>query len=116
MPRYARRVDLNQSPIVDAFRQAGARVRVTSDLGRGHPDLIVVFEDADGRTRTEFVEVKGPKGKLTKPQREWIEQTGITPRIVRSPEEAIELLGLRFQVIDMHERRVAQARHHGGRA
>jgi hypothetical protein len=115
MPKYARRVDLNQSPIVDAFRQAGARVRVTSDLGRGHPDLIVVWEDDWGRSRTEFVEVKSPKGKLTKAQLEWIEETGITPHIVRSPKEAIELLGLRVQVIDMHERRVAQARHYGGK-
>jgi len=114
MPR-ARRVDLNQSEVVDAFRQAGARVRVTSDLGRGHPDLVVVYEDAEGHTHTEFVEVKGPTGKLTKAQREWIEQTGITPHIVRSPLEALALLGLKYQVIDMHERRVAQARHYGGR-
>jgi hypothetical protein len=39
--RYARRVDANQAEIVALLRQLGCIVEVTSDVGRGFPDLVV---------------------------------------------------------------------------
>lgn len=105
MPR-ARRVDENQEAVVDAFRQAGARVRVCSEIGKGHPDLIVVWDGWNPPTR--YVEVKGPKGKLTKAQREWIAETGITPTIVRSPLEALSVMGFKAEQISRESRHPAQ--------
>ena len=39
--RRARRTDANQSAIVKSLRAAGCVVEVTSDVGRGFPDLVV---------------------------------------------------------------------------
>lgn len=39
--RRARRVDANQGQIVAALRTAGCVVEITSDVGRGFPDLVV---------------------------------------------------------------------------
>lgn len=36
-----KRIDANQPAIVAALRNAGCSVAVTSDLGRGFPDLVV---------------------------------------------------------------------------
>lgn len=41
MVRYAAKVDKNQASIVRCLRQAGCRVRDTSAVGQGFPDLIV---------------------------------------------------------------------------
>lgn len=51
----ARRVDANQTSIVNAFRKAGASVQILSDVGKGCPDILVgiagknyLFEIKDG--------------------------------------------------------------------
>ncbi len=41
--RKAARTDANQTKIVDALRDLGAVVNITSSLGDGFPDLVVSF-------------------------------------------------------------------------
>lgn len=60
----ARRVDANQVAIVEAFRRLGARVRVTSTLGDGFPDLAVAAVHG-GRRRWHLVEVKDGQKPLS---------------------------------------------------
>lgn len=65
--RYAKRVDNNHAEIRDALRKMGCEVRDVSSAGMGVLDLEVK------RLGHYFaVEVKAPKGKLTKQQAERI--------------------------------------------
>lgn len=41
--RTAAKVDANQSAIVKALRQVGAKVQPTHTIGKGMPDLLVAF-------------------------------------------------------------------------
>lgn len=59
----AKKVDKNQPTLVKKFRELGASVVVTSDVGHGYPDLTCCIN-----THTVLVEVKSPTGKLTKDQ------------------------------------------------
>lgn len=75
-----RRRDANEPEIVDALQRLGAEVLRVS--GPGLPDLFVKF-----RGTWYPLEVKGAKGKRTDAQ-----QVTQFP-IVRSPEEAIRVVG-----------------------
>ena len=58
---HQKRVDANQSEIVDLFRSLGARVFVASDVGGGFPDLVVQYHFPQRRwhsLETLLVEVK----------------------------------------------------------
>jgi hypothetical protein len=50
---FAHRTDANQPEIVDAFRQLGWVVAITSGVGNGFPDLVV-----SKRSVTAVVEIK----------------------------------------------------------
>lgn len=65
--RAAKR-DANQPEIVDALRRAGVTVIELGHIGGGVPDLYC-YRKATGLGR--WIEVKAPKGKLTKPQIEF---------------------------------------------
>jgi hypothetical protein len=52
---FPRRIDANQPEIVEAFRQLGCEVAITSNLGHGFPDLIV---GKPKRQKVVLVEVK----------------------------------------------------------
>lgn len=65
--RAAKR-DANQPEIVDALRAAGVTVIELGHIGSGVPDLYC-YRKATGLGR--WIEVKAPKGKLTKPQLEF---------------------------------------------
>jgi hypothetical protein len=77
----AKRVDANQSVIVEAARKLGLRIYIVSDIGRGLPDLI-----AQWGGYTELWEVKTENGKLTKAQKERVEE-GLMMRLVRSIDD-----------------------------
>ncbi len=90
--RYANRIDANQNKIVDALRKAGAVVRIISQ-GDGIPDLLVGYKGY-----TILMEVKdGAKvpsaRKLTEAEQKFFNdwQGGLL-MIVKSPEEALEIL------------------------
>ena len=84
----AAKVDANQADIVEALRSAGVSVQSTARLGQGVPDLVA----AKGE-QMWFIEVKGPKGKLTPDQVEWIGNWRGVVHIVRTAEEALTLVG-----------------------
>lgn len=50
---FLRRVDRNQSEIVEVFRKLGCSVAITSKLGGGFPDLVVGRHE-----KTLLVEIK----------------------------------------------------------
>lgn len=90
----AKRVDANQSEIVDALRAVGARVQVTSAVGEGFPDLFVVY-----RATIHALEVKdGAKPpsdrKLTPAQVEWHRQfSNPNLHVVCTVDEALAAIG-----------------------
>lgn len=88
----AKKVDANQSQIVAALRKCGASVAITSNLGRGFPDIVVGFggqnflvEIKDG-AKTESAQ------KLTPDEESWHEGWRGQVAIIRNIQEAINLL------------------------
>lgn len=92
-PRFARKPDENQAVIISALEKAGALVHDMSLMGSGFPDLFVGYKSC-----FYLLEVKVGKRKLNKLQvpfhRKW---HGYNIHIVRSPEEALEALGVTYQ-------------------
>jgi hypothetical protein len=88
-----RRVDLNQSIIVESLRRAGATVTILTQ-GKGLPDLLIGIPTHDGRAMNILVEVKNPLGRcdLTEAEQRWIEAWKGQIAICRTPEEALAVL------------------------
>ena len=85
-----------QTAIVEVLRKMGWEVRPTSDKRRsimpGMPDLYCRHY---GRKRRVWLEVKGPGGKPSQDQLDWIEReraAGGEVHIVYSLEEALEVV------------------------
>jgi Holliday junction resolvase len=87
--RRAARVDNNQGAIVEALRKAGISVVSLASLGRGVPDIL-----AASGTDAWLIEIKSPKGKLTAHQVDWILNWPGVVHIVRTPDEALQLVGV----------------------
>ena len=81
--RRAAKIDANQPDIVEAFRKMGCDVLHTHTLGKGAPDLVVVYSGI-----ALLVEIKGAKGKLTEAQETLYSTLRTRPRIVRDVQEA----------------------------
>lgn len=83
--------DANADVIVSALRAAGCIVRfVQFTYASGCPDLLVGF-----RGMTYLLEVKGPRGRLSKEQAEFIaEWAGGPVAVVRTVDEALAAVGL----------------------
>ncbi|WP_372570382.1 hypothetical protein [Ruegeria jejuensis] len=95
--RRAAKVDDNQPEIVKALRKAGATVTPTHAAGDGFPDLAVGY-----RGFNYFLEVKdGNKPpsarKLTKDQVEWHDKWRGQVAVVKSVDEALEVLGIELR-------------------
>ena len=86
--RRAAKVDANQTEIVDALRRVGASVQPLHMVGQGCPDLLVGYFD-----RNFLLECKVGKGKLTDDQKTWHGDWRGQAFIVRSPEEALAVIG-----------------------
>jgi len=84
----AAKIDLNQPEIVKALRDAGVSVQSTAGVGKGFPDLVCALGDD-----MWLMEVKGPKGKLTPDQVEFISAWKGVVHIVRTPAEALMVIG-----------------------
>lgn len=85
----AAKIDLNQPEIVAALRKAGISVQSTASMGKGFPDLVA----AKGE-QTWLIEVKGPKGKLTDDQVEFIDAWRGVVHIARTPKDALQIVGV----------------------
>ena len=92
--RYAALRDVSEPEIIDALRTAGASVQPLD--ASGVPDLLVGYKG-----RNFLVEVKNPPGvggprgrKLSDRQRRWHAKWEGQVAVVRTVEEALELLGV----------------------
>lgn len=83
-PRFRQKPDANQPEIITALLKIGCSVYDASRVGE-IPDLLVGY-----RGCSLLLEVKLPKGKLSKPQELWHKRWNGHSCVVRSPEEAIE--------------------------
>ena len=83
------KVDANQELIVDALRAIGVSVQSLASIGKGCPDLVAAKGD-----KCWLIEVKGPKGKLTPDQERWIGNWRGTVHVLRTPDEALKLVGV----------------------
>jgi Holliday junction resolvase len=93
MARRAARIDDNQPEIVRALRAVGATVEVSSAVGGGFPDLVCGY-----RGNTYLLEVKDgkkppSKRKLTPDQVEWHDRWRGQVAIVKSINEALNVIG-----------------------
>ena len=86
------RTDDNQQDIVAALRAIGVSVTLLHAVGGGCPDLLCGYLDSDGNGRNILLEVKGLKGTLTPAQEKWHSEWNGQVAIVRSVEEAINVV------------------------
>ncbi len=86
--RRAAKVDKNQGEIVAALRAVGATVSSLHQIGDGIPDLLVGF-----RCVNYLLEVKTSAGTLTKDQVKWHDKWRGQKAVVRTPHEALLLIG-----------------------
>ncbi len=94
MARRASRIDDTQKEIVKRLRAFGCSVHVCSSIGDGYPDLCV------GRGGTTFLlECKTGLGVLTEAQKKWHATWAGHAAIVRTPEEALNAVGIRFKQV-----------------
>jgi hypothetical protein len=85
-----RKVDANQTDIVQTFRALGCSVEILSSVGNGCPDLLV---SKGGRAGWCIpVEVKSGKWKLTADQEEWVFKWRGPYAVVETPEQARQLV------------------------
>jgi hypothetical protein len=85
MRHYGAKRDDNEVEIVNALRAIGASVAHLSS--KGIPDLLVSFKN-----KLYLMEVKKPKGKLTPDQIKFHENWKGEIHIVRTVQDAIEIL------------------------
>lgn len=85
MRNYGAKRDENEVEIVNALRAIGASVAHLSS--KGIPDLLVCFKN-----KLYLMEVKRDKGKLTPEQIKFHESWKGDIHIVRTAQEAIEIL------------------------
>jgi hypothetical protein len=96
--RQAARTDANQKQIVEALRKAGYTVEVTSQVGKGFPDIIVGgIHKATGKRANWLLEIKDgsqppSKRKLTPDETAWHEKWRGLVFVVNNLEEALTVL------------------------
>jgi hypothetical protein len=94
MRRRAAKVDISQPGIVKALRDAGCTVVSLAPLGNSIPDLLVGVPGDE--PRNELIECKTLNHRLRSNQRDFVrEWKGRPVHVVCTPEEALEVLGLR---------------------
>jgi uncharacterized protein (UPF0212 family) len=119
MPRGRR--DANEPEAISVLQQAGFEVHQLEDKDRaGLPDLVAIgpmrcphcaarFEQA------RLIEIKTARGRIRPEQAEMLARHPLAARLARTPVETLAAVDLAAQVINVHERRVAQARRQGGK-
>jgi hypothetical protein len=91
--RQAARIDANQNEIVQALRDVGASVAITSMVGAGFPDIVVGY-----RGQNYMIEIKdGSKSpsrrKLTPDEKEFHDLWRGTVIVVNNINEVLEAVG-----------------------
>jgi hypothetical protein len=83
----AKRVDANQAVIIAGLREFGASVQCLHTIGKGCPDILVGF-----RGRNYPMEIKYGNARLTPAEQEWRNNWKGDCYVIRTIEEAIDLL------------------------
>ena len=83
------KVDANQPEIVAALKKVGATIWHTYPLGRGGPDIVVGYGG-----RSYPMEIKSKDGVLTEDEVKWHKAWQGNISIVRSVDEALEVIGI----------------------
>lgn len=106
--RYAKSRDVNEREIIEALKAQGCSVVQLDEP----VDLLVGFEDKEGRRRTLLMEVKrpvGPRGgkggELTLDQEQFLKYwKGDVAAVVRNPTEALALIGCETRGVEIGPR------------
>lgn len=94
-----KRVDANQTKLVQVARQLGLSVAITSGVGQGFPDIVVGGQMpclcGSGRraTQTKIVEIKTATGILTPDQKEFHQIWRGQIDTIRSEDDVLYLIG-----------------------
>lgn len=86
--KRAAKVDANQDQIVSALRAAGASVQSLAPIGKGCPDILVARAG-----QMWLMEVKQEKGQTNDLQKRWHIAWCADVHVVRSPDEALRVIG-----------------------
>lgn len=92
--RYAAKIDRNQPEIVGALRAVGASVEPLHRVGKGCPDLLVGFRGVNYLLEVKDGELAPSDRKLTKSQKEWHPAWRGKVVVVKSVDEALEVIGV----------------------
>ena len=98
-----KRVDANQTKLVQAFRALGLTVAITSGVGDGFPDIVVgglmpcMCGSAHRVKQTKIVEIKSLTGILTPDQKEFHAIWRGQVDIIRTEEDVFQLTGARIR-------------------
>lgn len=93
--RKAARIDGNQPDIVKQLRGIpGCKVRITSMVGDGFPDLVVSWQGANYLFELKDASLPPSKRKLTPPEKRFHEQWTGQVDVVESLEDALRVMGL----------------------
>jgi len=90
--RYAAKVDANQAEIVEAVRKIGVSVLLLHTVGKGCPDNLWGIDIDSEFSVNILVEIKTEKGKLTPDEEIFFDTWRGQVCIIRSVEEAVELV------------------------
>lgn len=88
----AAKVDANQPVIVETFRELGCTIQHLHMLGEGVPDLLIGIIGLSAHNWNVLVEVKTPHGELNERQQKWHAAWCGPIEIIRTPEEAVEMV------------------------
>lgn len=101
MGRRASAVDRNQPEIVKDLRKAGATVQHLHTVGQGCPDILVGFRGENILMEIKDGEKPPSKQKLTDDEADWHTLWRGKVYIVRSSEEALEVMYSRSQGVEL---------------
>ena len=90
--KYAARKDANQDTIVKALRKMGATVTSVHQIGNGLPDLLVGFRNTNYLFEIKDGNKSPSRRKLTEDEERWMERWQGHSHVVKSVDEAINIL------------------------
>jgi hypothetical protein len=91
--RRVSRVDTNQTKIVEALRQVGASVAVTSHVGAGFPDIVVGYRDVNYLFEIKDGSKPPSRRRLTDDEQRWHNLWRGNVSVVNSVDEALREIG-----------------------
>lgn len=86
----AKRVDHNQSIIVEALRRVGCSVQILAGVGFGCPDLLCGFHEKNILFECKNLEGRGDR--LTPAERDWIKSWKGQIAIIFTVEQALAVI------------------------